>query len=74
MASSIPGKQIFLLWVTLMHTRLAMLTIERAPQEDASLWEIILWLGRVGNNLRFPSPLLRLSILLREAVVPNYSG
>jgi hypothetical protein len=54
MASSIPGKQIFLLQVTLMHTGLSKLTIKRAPQEDASMLEIILWLGRVRNNFDFP--------------------
>jgi hypothetical protein len=41
MASSIPGKQILLLQVTLMQAGLEMLMIERAPQEDASMWEII---------------------------------
>jgi hypothetical protein len=42
MAYGNPGKQILLLQDTLMQTGLEMLMIGRAPQEDASMWEIIL--------------------------------
>jgi hypothetical protein len=41
-AYGIPEKQILLLQNTLMQTGLEMLMIERAPQEDVSLWETIL--------------------------------
>jgi hypothetical protein len=41
MASGIPGKQVLLLQVTLMQTELVMLMTERAPWEDAFMWEII---------------------------------
>jgi hypothetical protein len=42
MAYGIPRKQILLLQDILMRTGLEMLMIEIAPQEDASMWEIIL--------------------------------
>jgi hypothetical protein len=42
MAYRIPGKQILLLQDTRIRTGLEMLMIERAPREDASMWEIIL--------------------------------
>jgi hypothetical protein len=42
MAYGIPGKQILLLQDILMQTGLEMLMIERAPRENAFMWEIIL--------------------------------
>jgi hypothetical protein len=42
MAYGIPGKQILLLQDTLIQTGLEILMIERAPQEDVSMWETIL--------------------------------
>lgn len=54
MASGILGKQILLLQVTLMQTGLEMLMIERAPHEDAFMWEIILWLDEQKTIFDFP--------------------
>jgi hypothetical protein len=45
MASSILGKQILLLQVTLMQIGLVMRMTEKAPREDAFMWGTILWLG-----------------------------
>jgi hypothetical protein len=45
MAYGIPEEQILLFQDTLMQTRLEMLMLERAPQEGASMWETILYLG-----------------------------
>jgi len=74
MAYGIPEKQILLLQDTLMQTGLEMLMIERAPQEDVSMWGTILSPGLVRNKPLYLSPVLRLNIFLRVAVVLNYCG
>ena len=49
-----------------------VLMIEKVHQEDASFWEIISYLGSVRRKIVCLCPLLRLSILLHEAVVLSW--
>jgi hypothetical protein len=74
MAFDILGKQTLWFQVTLMQIGLAMRMTKKVLREDAFMWGIILWLGCVGNNLLYPSPLLRLNTLLLEAVALNCYG
>ena len=51
-----------------------VLMIEKVHQEDASVWEIISYYGSARSKIVCLCPLLRLSILLQEAVVLNWFG
>ena len=44
----------------------------KVHQKDVSFWEIISYLGSVRSKIVCLCPLLRLSILLQEAVVLNW--
>ena len=51
-----------------------VLMIGKAPQVDASFWEVILYHGSTRSKIVYLCPLLRQNILLLVVVVLSYFG